>query len=59
MRRKTHKSKNFEATAVTGHKNRSVFKINSVRAAMKIGGRAPGQSLGGGVYLTAAGLCDS
>lgn len=26
-----------EATAVTGHKNRNVFKINSVRAAMKIG----------------------
>lgn len=31
---------NFKApaTAVTGHKSRNVFKINSIRAAMKIGG---------------------
>lgn len=51
-----YEGKNFKATAVTGHKNRNVFKINSVGAAMKIGGQACVQSIGGGVYLTASGL---
>lgn len=38
--RLTAQRQNFKAatTAVTDHKNRNVFKINSIRAAMKIGG---------------------
>lgn len=36
--RRSAQRQNFKATAVTGHKNRNVFKINSIWAAMKIGG---------------------
>ena len=40
---------NFKAamTAVTGHKNRNVFKINSISAAMKIGGITVGPRYSG------------
>lgn len=35
-RSKRADEQDFEATAVTGRKNRNVFKINSIRAAVKI-----------------------